>query len=159
MEPSKDTEPDSVPPHEVESSKQENDTNPRPQIPGFAILFVANLPFTIGELQVINMFSKFGTLLKVELLFHKHGSQYGKPNGCAIVEYARAVDAHQAIEALNSKVIQGRSLVVRVHTPSEAPARPTRLSAQPTQLRKRAQLEAIDSQIANLRAKLQKKSR
>lgn len=50
-------------------------------------LYVGNLHPTVDEYTLIQVFSKFGKLVRVDYLFHKTGALRGKPRGYAFVEY------------------------------------------------------------------------
>jgi len=51
-------------------------------------LYVGNLHPTVDEYTLIQVFSKFGKLVRLDYLFHKTGALRGKPRGYAFVEYA-----------------------------------------------------------------------
>jgi RNA recognition motif-containing protein len=50
-------------------------------------LYVGNLHPTVDEYTLIQVFSKFGKLARLDYLFHKTGALRGKPRGYAFVEY------------------------------------------------------------------------
>lgn len=50
-------------------------------------LFVGNLAPTVDEYTLLQVFSKFGKITKLDLMFHKTGVLKGKPRGYAFVEY------------------------------------------------------------------------
>ncbi|KAI0251047.1 hypothetical protein BJV78DRAFT_1214050 [Lactifluus subvellereus] len=75
-------------------------------------LYVGNLHPTVDEYTLIQIFSKFGNLSRLDYLFHKSGPLRGKPRGYAFVEYAREADAAAALEAANGKVLRGRHITV-----------------------------------------------
>jgi len=51
-------------------------------------LYIGNLHPTIDEYSLLQMFSKFGKVTKLDFLFHKAGVLKGKPRGYAFIEYA-----------------------------------------------------------------------
>ncbi|KAI0288336.1 hypothetical protein BC826DRAFT_1166255 [Russula brevipes] len=75
-------------------------------------LYVGNLHQTVDEYTLIQIFSKFGKLARLDYLFHKTGAMRGKPRGYAFVEYATDGDAASALAAANGKVLRGRHITV-----------------------------------------------
>jgi len=75
-------------------------------------LYVGNLHPTVDEYTLIQVFSKFGKLSRLDYLFHKTGALRGKPRGYAFVEYANDADATAALGAANGKVLRGRHITV-----------------------------------------------
>ncbi|KAF8269459.1 hypothetical protein EI94DRAFT_1450403, partial [Lactarius quietus] len=75
-------------------------------------LYVGNLHPTVDEYTLIQVFSKFGKLARLDYLFHKTGALRGKPRGYAFVEYTGERDAAVALEAANGKVLRGRNITV-----------------------------------------------
>ncbi|KAI9438534.1 hypothetical protein H4582DRAFT_1949277 [Lactarius indigo] len=75
-------------------------------------LYVGNLHPTVDEYTLIQVFSKFGKLARLDYLFHKTGALRGKPRGYAFVEYTGERDAAVALEASNGKALRGRHITV-----------------------------------------------
>lgn len=50
-------------------------------------LYVGNLAHTVDEYTLLQVFSKYGKVTKLDFLFHKAGPMKGKPRGYAFVEY------------------------------------------------------------------------
>ncbi|KAH9061167.1 hypothetical protein EDB87DRAFT_490845 [Lactarius vividus] len=75
-------------------------------------LYVGNLHPTVDEYTLIQVFSKFGKLARLDYLFHKTGALRGKPRGYAFVEYTGERDAAVALEAANGKALRGRHITV-----------------------------------------------
>ncbi|KII85560.1 hypothetical protein PLICRDRAFT_74083, partial [Plicaturopsis crispa FD-325 SS-3] len=75
-------------------------------------LYVGNLHPTVDEYTLLQIFSKFGKVIKLDFLFHKAGPMRGRPRGYAFLEYAEQADAHRALSAANDKLLRGRKLVV-----------------------------------------------
>ncbi|KZW01392.1 RNA-binding domain-containing protein [Exidia glandulosa HHB12029] len=75
-------------------------------------LFVGNLAPTVDEFTLIQIFSKYGKISKLDFLFHKTGPMKGKPRGYAFVEYADKEDAAKALLQAHDKVVRGRKLSV-----------------------------------------------
>lgn len=84
-------------------------------------LYVGNLPYRANEMAIRTLFAEQGKVLSVRLMKDKHT---GKRRGFGFVEMPEN-DAQKAINALNEKEFQDRSLKVREaneRTPrSEAP--------------------------------------
>ncbi|KAI8908735.1 hypothetical protein DFJ77DRAFT_128175 [Powellomyces hirtus] len=75
-------------------------------------LYIGNLSPALTEYHLTKLFTPHGQLTKIDYLWHKHGPHKGEPRGYCFVEYANKASALRAIEAMNGKVVAGRSLVV-----------------------------------------------
>ncbi len=71
-------------------------------------LYVGNLPFTATEDGVRALFATHGTVEKVSLISDR---DTGRPRGFGFVEMSNA-DASRAMQALNGKDFDGRSLKI-----------------------------------------------
>ena len=71
-------------------------------------LYVGNLPFTVTEDAVRNLFAPHGTVEKVSLISDR---DTGRPRGFGFVEMSNA-DASRAMQALNGKDMDGRALKI-----------------------------------------------
>ncbi|MGH8199609.1 MAG: RNA recognition motif domain-containing protein [Steroidobacteraceae bacterium] len=71
-------------------------------------LYVGNLPFTATDDSVRELFAQHGTVEKVSLITDR---ETGRPRGFGFVEMSNA-DASRAMQALNGKDFDGRSLKV-----------------------------------------------
>ena len=80
-----------------------------------AKIYVGNLPFTAGEDEVRELFSKHGTVESVSLPTDR---ETGRPRGFGFVDMPSA-DAQAAIQALNGYSMNGRAL--RVNEAQERP--------------------------------------
>jgi len=91
-------------------------------------LFAFNFWFVV-RYTLIQLFSRYGKLSKLDFLFHKNGPLKGKPRGYAFVEYADAEvrslyctllmptlrnlqSAAKALAACHEKLIRGRKISV-----------------------------------------------
>ena len=83
-------------------------------------LFVGNLPFSMGEQELRELFGQKGTVDTVTVM---RDVETGRSRGFAFVEMASEDDAKKAIAELNSYSVQGRALTV-----NEARAKPERRS-------------------------------
>lgn len=75
-------------------------------------LYIGNLHPTVDEYTLIQTFSKFGKIAKLDFLFHKSGPQKGQPRGYAFVEYASPQEALQAVVGAHDKTLRGRKISV-----------------------------------------------
>ncbi|KJA18232.1 hypothetical protein HYPSUDRAFT_119455, partial [Hypholoma sublateritium FD-334 SS-4] len=75
-------------------------------------LYVGNLHPSVDEYTLLQVFSKFGKVTKLDWLFHKTGLLKGRPRGYAFVEYATAADAMNALATAHGRPLRGRKLVV-----------------------------------------------
>ncbi|KAF8191356.1 hypothetical protein BJ912DRAFT_877976 [Pholiota molesta] len=75
-------------------------------------LYIGNLHPSVDEYTLLQVFSKFGKITKLDWLFHKTGLLKGKPRGYAFVEYASQDDALRALSSAHGKPLRGRTLVV-----------------------------------------------
>ena len=71
-------------------------------------LYVGNLPFTITEETVRNLFAPHGTVEKISLI---NDRETGRPRGFGFVEMSNS-DASRAMQALNGKELEGRALKI-----------------------------------------------
>jgi cold-inducible RNA-binding protein len=74
-------------------------------------LYVGNLSYTTDESELRRAFEPFGTLVSVSVISDR---MTGQPRGFGFVEYERAADAQSAIDTLNGRDVDGRSLSVSV---------------------------------------------
>ncbi|KAI0816856.1 hypothetical protein BC628DRAFT_1299521, partial [Trametes gibbosa] len=133
-------------------------------------LYVGNLHPTVDEYTLLQLFSKFGKVSKLDYLFHKSGPLKGKPRGYAFVEFANRDDAEKALVHANDKLLRGRKLVVtyanqapidaagmqglgtRSRRPVSDVGKPTTLSMLKSAGAGRS--DATDAKIARMEAKL-----
>ncbi|PSR82092.1 hypothetical protein PHLCEN_2v6162 [Hermanssonia centrifuga] len=131
-------------------------------------LYVGNLHPTVDEYTLVQVFSKFGNISKLDFLFHKTGPMKGKPRGYAFVEYSKQEDAAKALTMGNAKLLRGRKLVVtyahqapldqgvanygRPRRTAGETGKPTTLSLLKTAAAGRS--DATEDKIAKMEAKL-----
>src|SRR5881275_325717 len=80
-------------------------------------LYVGNLPFNTTENELQELFSQAGAVQEVMLMQDKFT---GKSRGFAFITMGSDQDAQNAINTLNGKAIEGRSLTVNEARPREA---------------------------------------
>ncbi|MFZ5812548.1 MAG: RNA recognition motif domain-containing protein [Thermodesulfobacteriota bacterium] len=85
-------------------------------------IYVGNLPFRASEDNVRDLFAQYGAVSSVKLISDR---ETGKPRGFGFVEMDDDAEADAAIEALNGKDYEGRSLKVNEAKPrAPKPRRP-----------------------------------
>ncbi|XP_057713404.1 cold inducible RNA binding protein a isoform X2 [Corythoichthys intestinalis] len=72
-------------------------------------LFVGGLNFTTTEDTLAMAFGKYGTIEKVDVIKDK---ETGRSRGFGFVKYENMEDAKDALEAMNGKTLDGRSIRV-----------------------------------------------
>jgi RNA recognition motif-containing protein len=77
-------------------------------------LFVGNLSFNTTENDLQDAFAAHGTVTEANLMMDRTS---GRPRGFAFVTMATPEEAQKAIDALNGKALDGRSLTVNVARP------------------------------------------
>ncbi|KAK7438047.1 hypothetical protein VKT23_018214 [Stygiomarasmius scandens] len=75
-------------------------------------LFIGNLHPAVDEYTLLQVFTKYGKVTKLDFLFHKSGPLKGKPRGYAFIQYANQDDASKALASANDKLLRGRKLAV-----------------------------------------------
>ncbi|KAL6305472.1 hypothetical protein BKA93DRAFT_707611, partial [Sparassis latifolia] len=133
-------------------------------------LYVGNLHPTVDEYTLLQLFTKYGKVSKLDFLFHKAGPLRGKPRGYAFVEFAESDDADRALAATHDRLLRGRRLTVThahqapldVLPPGMRPRRPHD-AAKPTALSMLKSVgvgraDATSAKIAKMEAKLRQMS-
>ncbi|XP_020588262.1 30S ribosomal protein 2, chloroplastic isoform X2 [Phalaenopsis equestris] len=85
-------------------------------------LYVGNIPRTVSNEELANIFGEHGSVEKAEVMYDKYS---GRSRRFAFVTMASIDDADAAIEKLNEKEIGGRKIKVNV---TEKPLNPIDLS-------------------------------
>lgn len=84
-------------------------------------LYVGNLPYTMTDNGLSDLFSKFGNITSASIIMDRISN---RSKGFGFVEFETAEEANAAMEALNNTEIEGRNIVVSVARPKEdRPAR------------------------------------
>ena len=87
-------------------------------------IYVGNLSYTTNEEDIRTAFSPFGAIDSVDVIMDRNT---GRSKGFGFVEMNVDTEAKAAIDALNGKDLDGRSLNVNVAKPrEERPERPSR---------------------------------
>jgi RNA recognition motif-containing protein len=79
-------------------------------------LFVGSLPWSTTYEELGELFSKFGTVLRADVLKDK---MTGRSRGFGFVEMENDNEAEEAIKQLNNSDLNGRKLVVNEARPRE----------------------------------------
>jgi cold-inducible RNA-binding protein len=79
-------------------------------------IYVGNMPFSMGEDALRDMFSKFGEVDSVNVITDRDTS---RPRGFAFVEMEETEAARKAISALSGQEVDGRNLNVNEARPRE----------------------------------------
>ncbi|GMK56682.1 hypothetical protein CspeluHIS016_0305220 [Cutaneotrichosporon spelunceum] len=122
-------------------------------------LFVGNLAPSVDEYTLVQVFSKYGKISKLDLMVHHSGPQKGKPRGYAFVEYESKDDAVKALVKLHDRLLRGRKLAVTyanaVPVDDGQPFK-RRVEIKPTSLSllKARKPQSAEAQIAAMEAKL-----
>lgn len=77
-------------------------------------LYVGNLPYTMSEDDLRNLFSQYGEITNVTLIIDRMS---GRSKGFGFVEFSTDEAATAAAEATNNMEFDGRALVVNVARP------------------------------------------
>jgi cold-inducible RNA-binding protein len=84
-------------------------------------IYVGNLNYSTSEDDIRTAFSEFGTVDSVDVIIDRHS---GRSKGFGFVEMSDDAEAKAAIEGLNGKDLDGRSLNVNEARPrAERPQR------------------------------------
>jgi len=77
-------------------------------------LYVGNLPYSMGENDLKDMFAEYGEVEECKLITD---FRTGRSKGFAFVKFAEEAMASAAMEALNEQEVDGRKLFVKVARP------------------------------------------
>lgn len=72
-------------------------------------LFIGNLPFTIEEEELKELFEEFGPLESVTVIKDR---ETNRSRGFGFVKYQEASDGENAIKSMDSKLVKNRCLKV-----------------------------------------------
>ncbi|CAE6487887.1 unnamed protein product [Rhizoctonia solani] len=156
--PTPDTEPEPSTSTDTPTARSEDQRGTR--------LYVGNLDHTVDEYALLQIFSTFGHVAKLDFLYHTSGPLKGKPRGYAFVEYATKQEATKALVACHDKPLRRRRITVTFasqnthavynnsgvgpHRRHGAPPKHTTLSLMKTQNKP----QSTSAKIAALEAKL-----
>jgi len=84
-------------------------------------LYVGSLPYSANEQQLVDLFSKYGSVSSAKIISDKYS---GQSKGFGFVEMGSDEEAQKAITGLNGTQLEGRTLVVNEARPQEPRSRP-----------------------------------
>jgi len=79
-------------------------------------LFVGNLPFSVANQELSDLFSKAGTVVSATVIVDKYNN---RSKGFGFVEMSTEEEAQKAIDILNGQDIEGRNITVSEARPLE----------------------------------------
>ena len=79
-------------------------------------LYVGNLPFSIRNDKLKEIFAKFGNITEATVITDKYS---GRSKGFGFVEFEKDEDAQNAIKEMNGKEVEGREIKVNEARPRE----------------------------------------
>lgn len=79
-------------------------------------LFVGGLPYAMNDQDLQNLFSEYGTVASAVVITDR---QTGRSKGFGFVELEDDSAAQKAVEEMNGKDVDGRSIAVSVARPRE----------------------------------------
>ncbi len=77
-------------------------------------LYVGNLPYSVDSEKLKELFLKYGAIEEAMVVIFK---DTGRSKGFGFVTFTNDADATKAIEEMNGKDVDGRSVVVNEATP------------------------------------------
>jgi len=86
-----------------------------------AKLYVGNLPYSVKEEQLQELFSRHGSVVSVRIIADKFT---GRSKGFGFVEMSSDGEAAEATQALNGNDFEGRALVVSEARPQQPRSSP-----------------------------------
>lgn len=79
-------------------------------------LFVGNLPWSVDTSKLADLFSKYASVVKADVLTDR---ETGRSRGFGFVEFSDDAEAEKAIAEMNEMDIEGRKIVVNEARPRE----------------------------------------
>jgi RNA recognition motif-containing protein len=77
-------------------------------------IYVGNLPYTVTDDELREMFAEFGELASAEVITDKYS---GRSKGFGFVDMPNNAEADQAVKSLNDTSVKGRKLTVNEAKP------------------------------------------
>ena len=79
-------------------------------------IYIGNLAYTVSEDDLRDAFSEFGEVASASIINDKFS---GRSNGFGFVEMPKDSEAREAIESMNGKDLNGRTVTVNEAKPRE----------------------------------------
>ena len=86
-------------------------------------LYVGNLPYSVGDKELQELFAKFGTVTEATVIKYKDS---GRSKGFGFVTFEDKEAADKAIAEMNDKEVEGRALKVNEARPLDPNGPPKR---------------------------------
>ena len=80
-------------------------------------IYVGNLPFTVSDEKLRELFSSYGEIDEVLIIKDKFS---GRSKGFGFVTFSKQEDANKAIAEMNEKEVEGRALKVSEARPMDS---------------------------------------
>ena len=77
-------------------------------------VYVGNLPFSVSEKELSEMFSSYGEITEAIVIKDKYS---GQSRGFGFVEMSTEEEAQKAVQGLNGYNLEGRNIVVKEALP------------------------------------------
>ncbi len=77
-------------------------------------LYVGNLPYSTNDETLSQLFTEFGTVESAQVIMDQYS---GRSKGFGFVEMGNDEEAQKAIESMNEKDVEGRSIKVNEARP------------------------------------------
>jgi RNA recognition motif-containing protein len=82
-------------------------------------IYIGNLPYSMSEDTLRRLFEQFGIVMRVRIVVD---FEIGRSKGFGFVEMSSAADAEKAIDGINQRMVEGRTLWVSWAKPKESRA-------------------------------------
>lgn len=80
-------------------------------------LFIGSLPWSITSDSLRELFAQFGEITEAIVITDR---QTGRSKGFGFVTFANPDDAQKAMDEMNNKEVEGRTIVVNIARPRES---------------------------------------
>lgn len=80
-------------------------------------LFVGSLPYSVNDQQLEEIFSAAGTVVSAKVIIDRDSN---RSKGFGFVEMSTEDEAKKAVETINNKEVDGRTITVNEARPQEA---------------------------------------
>ncbi len=88
-------------------------------------VYVGNLPFSVDDGKLKEIFSEFGDITEATVIKDKYS---GRSKGFGFVTFAEKADAERAVSEMDGKEVEGRALKVNEAKPMDPDRKPMRRS-------------------------------